>query len=282
MGKYVQKQLTIQIAQRAFAQNTWGNLPVYAATGLLISGQYNLISGDIKIAGTVTVDTSASQNVIDGTLACDNLVDAPPSGLSYNLPLITPCPSSTMPDLGAVQNYFKTNLSLTAQTNGSTAYADEFVFPGNTTLPSTGTLPAGLYYSNGTITLTGHAIRGNVTFIAKQIVITNSGGASYNDEIYLKPYYRDLLLWANGSQGTLNALGDGDIQINGGTADNTPCVALEGVLYAPNGEIELAGTGAKYWNSGITYIIYRATLDKGAVISKYITISGNYWDIYRW
>ena len=291
MGKYVQKQLTIQIAQRTSEQSIWGDLPVYATQGLRISGQHNIVSGDISINGTVNVTGSA--NRIDGTLACCNLVNTSP--FSYIPPLL-PCPnSSATPDLDAVQSYFKTNLSAPANLNGSTNYTDEFVFQaGVTSLTSTGnpniydssthTLAPGLYYSPGTITLSDAGTSGNVTLIANEIVITNSGGASYAGVISLKPYYKDLLFWANGSQGTLNGSDDGDIQINGASANN-PCVALEGVLYAPNGEIELAGSGVKYY-VGIgtigTDVIYRASLDKGALVAKYLTIAGDYWAIYRW
>ena len=308
MGKYLQKQLTIHISQRpSAAQSIWGDSPLYAASGLFISGNNNVISGDIRINGTVNVTGSANQ--IAGTLACQLLLNDPPpySGLTFTLPLQN-CTSGAMPDIGNQQSYFKTDLAAviasgTAVGNYST---NEYVFPTDANLttdtvsvydPTTNTnstvsvytssnrtLNTGLYYSPGTITLSGSGISGNVTFIANKIVITNSGGSSYNDVISLKPYrndYNDLLFWANGSQGTLSGSGDGDIQINGAAANN-PCVDLEGVLYAPNGEMELAGSGVKYWNTGLTYVIYRATLDKGAVISKYITISGNYWYIFRW
>jgi len=105
-----------------------------------------------------------------------------------------------------------TNLSTGTQ-NWSLADLDhEYVFNSSTNLasvpqvwqnnsPSTLQLKPGYYYWNGTLTLSGHAIRGAVTFIASQIVINNDdtalNGSAY---IGLQPYdENNLLLWATGN-----------------------------------------------------------------------------------
>jgi hypothetical protein len=294
MGKYVKKQLAIQIAQRTSTQSIWGDLPIYANEGLRLAGSYNLISGDVHVNGPVTVDKKPANNVIDGTLTCDAVSPDPmdPSSLAYNN-LVTPCTDGPLPNIGVPQDYFKTDLSTAVDVFNDAIHEYVFTGSGNTNLESvsgvwknndstTGILKDGMYYSNGTIIMNKVHVRGNVTFVATGITIHNTAGSgsTYADVIYLKPYYKDLLLWATGSKGTLNGLGNADIEVTGNNA-NTPCADLEGVIYAPNGELELAGSGAKYWNSA-TYVIFRATLDKGALLAKYITISGDYWSIYRW
>ena len=136
-----------------------------------------------------------------------------------------------------------------------------------------------MYYSNGTIELDDTYTRGTVTFIAKRIIINNNnGGGLITPEIELGPFAQNgLLCWANGSAGSPTTGGDGDILIEG-TSDWHACASLEGVLFAPNGEIELAGSGRTGWFG----FVAAAQLYNGALISKYLTISGSHWNIYRW
>jgi hypothetical protein len=295
MGKTVQKQLTIYIAPRpASIQTLWGDKPIYAVEGLRLAGSYDYISGDVDVNGPVTVDKKPAGNIIGGTLTCDAISPDPMDidRLTYKN-LVMPCNDDPLPNIGVPQDYFRTNLSPATDVFNDAIHEYVFAGSGNTNLesvsqvwqnndPSTRILKPGMYYSQGTIILNQAHVRGNVTLVATGITIHNtaSGGSSLDDVIYLKPYYQDLLFWATGSKGTLNGLGNADIEVTGNNGNNA-CADLEGVIYAPNGEIELAGSGAKYWNIA-TYVIYRATLDKGAVLAKYITISGDYWAIYRW
>ena len=295
MGEYLQKQLTIYVSQRTSTQIAWGDTPIYATNGLRLAGSYNIIDGNIRINGTVTVDKKPANNAIQGTLTCDAISPDPmdTDRLTYKN-LSMPCTDGPLPDIGVPQQYFKTNLSPSTNVFNNSIHEYVFAGSGNQNLESvqqvwqnndssTGILKDGMYYCQGTIILNDAHVTGNVTFVADGITIHNtaSGGSNYNDVIYLKPYYQDLLFWANGSKGTLNGLGNADIEVTGNNGNN-PCADLEGVIYAPNGEVELAGSGAKYWDAGLTYVIYRATLDKGALLAKYITISGDYWHIYRW
>jgi prepilin-type N-terminal cleavage/methylation domain-containing protein len=290
MGKYVEKQLTIYIQPRPVyllpEENIWGEDPVSTLSSFRISGTDTTISGDLKVNGTVTVVSTALRNAIDGTLTCPNIIGNDLAKLSYTT-RINGSPGNTMPDIGLAQSYFTTNLSAGVQVLDD--MLREYVFTGNVTLEypaPTGVwldsthLKPGLYYSPGTITLKDSHTRGTVTFIAaNQIIIWNDDlGTSYDTsrKIALGPYSEDLLLWANGSTGITTTALDGDILIRGGTSGH-PCVALEGVLFAPNGEIELAGSGMNR-----TFFISRAELYRSALIAKNLTISGNYWSIYRW
>ena len=80
-----------------------------------------------------------------------------------------------------------------------------------------------------------------------------------------------------GSTGTPAGALDGDILIQG-ESDWHACVSIEGVLFAPNGEIELAGSGAEGW---FGYIM-PAEMYEGALIAQNLTISGSHWNFYRW
>lgn len=194
------------------------------------------------------------------------------------------------------------NLSLAdyiSTTTGTTDWAQadklkEYIFTGDVTLtpgtsprpgiPSTAvwlpshTLKPGTYYSPGTITLADTETKGTVTFIANRIVISNTGGGPLiKGKITLGPFHEDLLFWANGSVGSPTTALDGAILIQGTHADYA-CASLEGVLYAPNGEIELAGSGRTGW-FGYTDA---AEIYRGALVSKNLSISGSHWNFYRW
>ena len=288
-GKYVEKQLTIYITPRPSyllpKENIWGENPISTLSGFLISGTDTTISGDLTVNGTVIVAGTALRNMIDGTLTCPNISGNDLAKLSYNLPLINMNSKITMPNI-SLADYIATNVSAVVL-SGIPVLDDvlhEYVFPGNISLtsearvwknnlPSTHELKPGTYYSPGTITLTDSHTRGTVTFIAaKKIIITNNDTSSTYDtsrKIALGPYNKDILFWANGS--TL----DGDILITG-ISTGHPCVTLEGVLFAPNGEIKLAGSGMN-----TTFYIIRAELTNSALITKYLTISGSFWNIYR-
>ena len=293
MGKYVQKQLTIYITLRPSyllpVENIWGDDTVSTLSGFLISGEYSTISGNVKVNGTVTVGTGAGTvgNAIDGILTCPTIVGDNQTKLSYTS-RITQSPKNTMPDAGTMQKYFGTNLSLGVQVLDDVIH--EYVFTGDVNLHSVNqvwqgnnpetnhTLKPGMYYSPGTITLADTYTKGSVTFIANRIIINNNNtGGLITPKITLGPFYEDLLFWANGSVGSPTTALDGAILIQG-TSTQHACVSLEGVLFAPNGEIELAGSGREGWFG----FVDAAELYRGALVAKNLTISGSHWNFYRW
>lgn len=303
MGKHAQKQLKIYITRRPsihfWPTNTWANDPIVSNGDLHILGSSILISGNVRSDGHVYGRSNAagSDDVIDGTLACDEATSI--NHLSYQKPLIKPCNEcAPMPDIGQPQRLFDTNLSKPAQSNGNTAYADEFVFPGTNDInlkdyanvwqdTTRLNLKPGLYYNgNKKIILAGNHIRGTVTFISDTIQIDNVGGDSILDmgkienKIQLWPYAEGLLFWATGTGTTSGNSDPANPQIKiTGNANWHPCVDLEGILFAPKGCIWLAGSGS---TAGDFNYITPATVSNGALIAADVRISGDYWSIYRW
>jgi hypothetical protein len=297
MGKYTEKQLTIYIRPRPAyllpEVSIWGEDPINTLSAFRISGTDATISGDMTVNGTVTVVSTAARNKIDGILTCTDVLWLPNPPNTQNLSklsykgLFIQTPRVTMPDPGPAQGYFTTNLSLGVQVLDDVLH--EYVFTSDVKLdypnPSgvwvnSTYLKPGLYYSNGSITLKDSRTRGTVTFIAaNNITIWNDDTSATYDpsrKIMLGSYDEELLFWANGSTGVTTTDLDGDILIRGSSTGH-PCVTLEGVMFAPNGEIELYGSGMTR-----VFFILRAELYRSALIAKYLTISGNFWNIYRW
>ena len=287
MGKYVQKQLTLYLQTRPLyllpKENIWGDDAVSTLSSFLISGDYNSISGDVKVNGTVTADAAAEKNAIDGNLYCPNTNPDPmPTARLSFTSRTNGYPKNVMPDIGTMQSYFTTNLSAGVQVLDDGLR--EYVFTGNGTVylhnvnqvwlgnnPETNhTLKPGTYYSPGTIELDDTYTKGSVTFIANKIVINNNNaGGLITPKITLGPFQEDLLFWANAS-------GANAILIQGTSAWHA-CASLEGVMFAPNGEIDLQGSGRM-----TTGYIDAAELYNGALVAKDLTISGSHWNFYRW
>jgi prepilin-type N-terminal cleavage/methylation domain-containing protein len=283
MGKQISHTLTLYIAPRpVFAGlgrgGIWGEDPVIGTNSLVISGPQNMINGDINVDGVITV--TANDNKVTGVLLCDSL-NKGSTNFEYGS-LVTPCTSCTnIPSIGTPQDYFGTNLSAGLQVLDDIHH--EYVFNTSVSLtsinqvwknnnPSTHELKPGYYYSPGTITLKDHSTRGAVTFIANKIVITNDTTSQWDENRYIGiEYFNDkgLLLWATGNSGN-------DIYINGSSGTWNPCAKIEGVLYAPNGEVELAGTGSTLPDYA------KAMLTRGAIMAKDFTVSGQDWWIFRW
>ena len=292
VGKYVEKQLTIYITPRTKPLTPgrggiWGDDAIIGLGSLTVSGKTNLFNGDLYVNGSVTV--SAAENMVAGTLYCGTY-SAPAdfrcanNGSVYCNPVI-PCPPQALPNIGVPQDYFGShNISTPVYDFGNHQYifnvsnkdltSDSQVY--NST---TRQLKPGYYYNSGTITLSGNTIRGAVTFIAKQIIINNttSGSGTGSQYIGLEPYdENNLLLWATGYSGN-------DIWIKGGaTGDMNPCVELEGILYAPYGEVQLDGSGSNpaWWF--MTWPATKATIHDGGIMTKDLTITGHDWWFYRW
>jgi hypothetical protein len=300
MGKYVEKQMTIYLQPRPSyllpEVNFWGEGTFSTLGTLRFSGTYATISGNVKVNGIVTVASAASNNVIDGTLTCPSTdpVTVDPAKLSWSS-RITQNPNNSMPDLGDPQGFFGgTNLSTGTTDWDQADVIGEYVFTGDVDLDSTPaavahcwldstTLKPGVYYSPGTITLSDTSTRGSVTFIANRIIIRNDANTGLiSGKIMLVPYAEDLLFWANASVGSPTTDFDGAILVYDtatiGGWSNHACASLEGVLFAPNGEIELAGSGRTGW-FGYTD---PAEIYRGALVAKNLTISGNHWNFYRW
>ncbi len=289
MNKYISKQLVVYIKQRPESLGLgrggiWGDNAIVGFGSLAISGTFNLFNGDVNVDGAVSV--TAAGNRISGTLTCDNLtVSGTPANFSYGA-LSTPCPTLPNVSMKALSSYFNTNLSTGTQ-NWSKADIDkEYVFNSSVELTnnlnvynlSTRQLKEGYYYCAGTMSLTGSAITGKVTFIASKITIENNAtGASGNESAYiqLEPYDpQNLLMWATASSGN-------EIWIKGSDAEWHPCVRLKGILLAPSGEIKLEGTGSN--PSG--WFLHRASspaIIRGVIEAKTLTITGHDWWIYRW
>lgn len=290
MGKYLEKKSTLYLSLRPAyllpERDFWGEDTVSTTGTFRVSGARNTISGDVKVSGTVTVESSADSNSIDGTLTCPEIVGDNQAKLSYTSRIVQ-TPDLTIPDMGDPQIYFATDLSL-----GVEVFDDvtrEYVFTGNVNLGDvpevwqtrsgrTQILKPGKYYSPGKITLNQPYTQGSVTFIANQIEINNTGASVLiQPSIKLGPYHEDLLFWAMGDSGNPVIANDGDILVRGSSTYHA-CASLEGALYAPNGEIELAGSGRTGW-FGYTQ---PAELYNGAIVAQDFTLSGSHWNFYRW
>jgi hypothetical protein len=253
----------------------------------------------VKVNGTVTVDAAAEYNDIDGTLTCPEIVwgggSEDEDQLSYTQ-IITQSADNEMPDPGDPQLLFKANLSVGTTDWNEADDLHQYAFTGDVNFTQVGSdaynhcwadwdnheLKTGIYYSPGTITLAttwDGPTSGTVTFIAgEQIIISNgqNWGWITDPTIRLTAYHNELLFWANGSTADPE-IEDGVILVTG-NSDWHACASLEGVMFAPNGEIELSGGGAEGW---FGYIM-PAELYEGALIGQYLTLSGSHWNFYRW
>lgn len=295
MGKTLEKQLTIYIKQRVTEVSQgrggiWGEDLIVGLDSMSISGEGNLFSGDLYVDGAVSV--TGEGNMVSGTLYCD-LLSKTGDGADFRCGGPESCPSVSFDEiegkLGTPDDKFYANLSQGIEVLDD--INNEYVFTTNVVLtdvdevwqdndPLTYTLKPGYYYSPGTITLStgGVPTRGRVTFIADQIIIDNTT-TGYGSTYYigLEPFDADgLLLWSTGNGGTPNTFNNGDIMIKGDDGWRNACVRLEGVLFAPDGEIELQGSGPRLQG------YERPILSRGAIMAKYLTIYGNEWWMYRW
>jgi hypothetical protein len=245
-----------------------------------------MLNGDIY-AGVVSV--KGSGNRVTGTLYnCSRSTTG--AGVDFRVGANGPCPDINM---ATYLGYIGTPADYLAGNNMSVGILDYinnvYIFTGSSTElkgingvwennnPNTHHLRDGYYYSAGTITLTDHSTTGKVTFIANQIIIKNDEtGADLNGAIQIEPYNpNDLLLWATGSG--LDRISIRDTKSEGGNqADWNACVDIQGILFAPYGEISLEGMGSYYTQFAKPFIT------KGAIIGKSLTISGSSWYIYRW
>ena len=282
MNKYVSKQLTLYIKQRPSLApigrgGIWGENNVVGLHKLDMSGTLNMFNGDIY-AANVTV--SGADNRVTGTLYnCSRVLSG--GGTNFRVGGNGSCPSVNFPDIGVPQDYFPYhNLSTSTQILDNNL--SEYIFPADVSLtgingvwqnnsPSTHILRQGFYYSPGTITLTDQNTQGSVTFIANKIVIENTEtGCDLNGDIALQ-YYEDngLLLWATGN-------GSNCIYIKGSSGTCSACVDIRGILFAPNGQITLEGTGSTLPEFA------KAFITQGAIMAGNLSITGHDWFIYRW
>ena len=298
-GKYIVKQLTVYIKQRPVLSGLgrggiWGDNAIVCLGSLTISGPadghgaFDLFNGNIYVNGSVTVNALGDGSMVSGTLYC-NTYSFTGSDFTYGA-VATLCPVQTLPSRGVPQDFFQTNLSTGTQNWSQADQYHEYAWNSSIWLtnvnevflnndPSTLQFKPGYYYCNGTMVLYGHMLRGAVTLIAKQILIfnddTTSNGSAY---IGLGPYDADnMLLWATGNSGN-------DIWINQiGEARSHPCVELEGVLYAPNGEVQLIGSGSNPVAWGwLTIPSVKAMIYNGGIRAQNLTITGHDWWFYRW
>ena len=307
MGKALVKELTLYIMPRPLHVETteggiWGRSPILVGGGssgkLVLEGKRILLNGNIHSNGIVTVDGNFCR--VTETLECQSLIDNsdPDTGdesRQFRYRELIEAPEAEikdMPDIGVPEDFLVGNISEPFSEiindidheylfNYSVNLGDvDEVWKNNN--PNTKTLKPGMYYSSGTITISGKGISGAVTLIADRIIIENPGGTGLmGNQIELEPYYKDLyyeglLCWATGSYGSTGIAEDGAILITGSDASWYPCVRIEGTLFAPNGEIELAGSGATLdsWEM--------ASFMRGAMVGESVTISGDDWFIYRW
>lgn len=267
----ISEELTIQIVPRRFYAEAgpsgwpWGPDAILAgdsgASEILLSGRDNIIAGDLHSDYVIRV--TGQYNHVTGEVECQELIENKP--LTYgSLKLPPDAEIWGMPDIGEPQDYFENDL----ETPGIYEDEHEYIFSGNVNLEDYDDvwlgagkrqLKPGIYYTDGTMTLDRRYASGEVTLIADKIVISARG-------IELSPYHGDLLLWGTGS-------GEDVVKISGGSWF-VPCGPFQGSLYAPDGEIELEGSGSS--------IFSRAWLTEGALVAQSITISGNNWYISRW
>jgi Flp pilus assembly protein TadG len=112
-------------------------------------------------------------------------------------------------------------------------------------------LKPGIYCATGLIKLSGSDLSGTVTLVAKGANgKVHVSGSNFN----LKPYVKDVLIYAESSQPDAAKLSG-----SGGT--------WEGVLYGPNGQVDISGSGN---------LAYR-----GMIVSSTIKLSGSNWGITR-
>jgi hypothetical protein len=290
-GKYIVKQLTVYIKQRPVLSGIgrggiWGDDAIVGLGSLTISGPLNLFNNDVYVNGSVSVTASGNGSQVSGTLYCNNYSFTGSNFYYGNL--TTPCPPQSFPYIGAPRDYLQTNLSTGTQNWSKADAYHEYAWNSSVTLasvpqvwqnndPSTRQLKPGYYYSNGTILLSGGGITGTVTFIANNITINNDNTVSSpNGYIELDPYDdNNLLLWATGHSGN-------DIWITGADATYHPCVELEGILYAPSGEVQLDGNGSNpsFWF--LTLPSIKAMIFNGGIRAMNLTITGHNWWFYRW
>jgi hypothetical protein len=293
MNKYISKQLTLYIMQRPELWGLgrggiWGEDAIIGLGSLTVSGKLNLFNGDLNVDGPISV--TAAGNRVSGTLTCESLnTSGDGTDFQYGA-IVTPCPDLTLPDIGETQSYFKTNLSTGTQDWNQADIDHEYVFNSSVELTNpaqnhgvynstTRRLKDGYYYCAETMTLSGSAIRGKVTFIAEKIIIDNTAtGTNGNESAYigLESYdARDLLLWSTGSSGN-------DIYIKGSDAQYHPCAVLKGILLAPSGEIKLEGTGSSPELWFIHTASSKAIIRNGGIMAETLSITGHDWWIYRW
>jgi prepilin-type N-terminal cleavage/methylation domain-containing protein len=234
----------------------WGPNVVLAGNSngaITISGRANFFAGPLHSDGDIIV--TGQDDAVQGDVMC--------SHLTGNLKVIAPgeiiqSPNNTiwgMPHIDPV-NPSEYTFDWTGNVN-----LENKLEVWDTSNP-TQLLP-GIYHCNGTLTVGRQFASGTVTFIADKILL-NSGYCN------LQPYRNDLLCWANASGQDVIVI---DYAKESYQFWRTPGI-FQGVLYAPNGEIELRGSGSKKYDQGI--------LTEGAIVAKEVTISGDYWYLNRW
>jgi hypothetical protein len=184
--------------------------------GIKFTGSSNpVITGETFSNGGVSFDSNSSPR--SNGAVYYNSACAKPSNVSNT--------HAAAPVSGWPEDFSTTPLSTIC--SGTTIQSRNITYSTDTTFN-------GPVCTTGTITLSGNShLTGHVTFVASQIILTNSSNANFT------PYYQDLLFYQTGS---------GQMQITGSSG-------YEGAtIFVPNGTLLISGTSHFGQNSPPGYI----------------------------
>ena len=233
---------------------------IYAGGDLTISGNNSVLSGNVYCSGTLTI--LGENTTFEGDIICSNVVDL---GQHTVMPTPTPFPSVT-PEPPVIRDIAEFNYPdcpatpVPTTVAGSACEAGMYYYHESNWEPGKHDDPQpGLHYGSGNIVIDDNNVDGsNMTMAA-------AGSITFykNKNNFAGPYVENLVLFAAADTTDPPA-----ILIDGNKFESSG-----GVIYAPNGLIELAGNNGLF--SGASYVAEAVRITKNnAIIELPIEITG--------
>ncbi len=224
-------QVTIKQTYGTWANSTSHTEAIdWSGSNINVTGKIHSNDG-IKVSGSV--------NTVNGTTTYVSSFNDSGSDNSYTPPPVQDEVKSFPVQYNLADYQPGGSEALAAQAEGKYHYID-----GNLEVSDSGVVLDGLYYVTGEVKLSGSAISGQFTIISEEDISQDISGSEFD----CRAYSGDLLFLSNGI--LLKMAGSNSY--------------FEGVVYVPNGEIELSGSENTF---------------NGSIFGNTVILSGSYVNI---
>lgn len=225
----LQPQIKVAVVERLFDYAVWGDSQT-CASSLDWTGAQNQLVGNahsnagIKISGVAVVDVieyvgsaMVNESSVEFTITVSNPVQVDP--WTESEPMFV------------ASDYNDPSAEGTPAFHASPDYY--YHHAGDLSIGSDEVIPTGIHYVEGNLHINGNNILGTATFLVTGIIEMNGSG------IHISPFVDDLIFFSTYAYPESTRCSKWIIKIVGSDHD-----VLDGWIYAPNGLIEVRGSGS--------------------------------------
>ena len=222
---------------------TWA---IWAMSEIYIEKNNTVIWGGLYCNGLINIEGNGT--VIHGGVQCDVLVEDPSTVISGTVEV--PTGYQPFPVSWEIADFISDSIAITgtyaySATQEGMYYVHE---EPNWSFSLGGDLAPGLHYFTGNVVIDDNGVNGeNVTVVAEGTITF-----SKNQGDYVSPYVPDLLFFSNSDSAQAILI------------DGNKFSAAGGVLFAPNGTIEVAGNNTTI--EGASFVADRVAITKNDLI----------------